>query len=360
MNEHSKDHPAGGSASGLRRSAPALGRGLSALMGSAAPAYRPTGQNGDDDVGFKQIPIHAIHANPNQPRKHFEKGAIDGLADSIREMGILQPILVRPDESRPGNYELIAGERRWQAAQQAGLSDIPCIVQAVENSEVAERALTENIQRENLNPLEEANALFFLIDSFGLGQETVARKIGKSRSYVANLLRLRFLPEEVQVFVRDGKLSAGHARLLVGRPDAVALANTFLQDGLSVRAAEAMLRRHDGRSDPSDQGHGDNGNKGGNANVDALTVDAANQSGQSGVFPGSSSGHRAEHTRPDNHSSPSTMPLGDVDRAAVEARLAMILGLKIDLVEKQGQGHLTLHFSDPEQLDRLINLLEKG
>ncbi|MEO7787173.1 MAG: ParB/RepB/Spo0J family partition protein, partial [Sphingomicrobium sp.] len=217
---------------------PGLGRGLSALIGEAA---RPQ----DDEPPIpgagvvREISISLIYPNPNQPRTNFDDAAIDELADSIRERGVISPILVRPVD---GGYQLIAGERRWRAAQKAQLHAIPALIKELDDSSSAEIALIENIQREDLNAIEEAEGYRKLIDRHGHTQEQVGKLVAKSRSHVANLLRLLDLPEDVRALLVSGAISMGHARAIIGAPDPSGIAREIIEGGLTVRQAEDRAR----------------------------------------------------------------------------------------------------------------------
>jgi ParB family transcriptional regulator, chromosome partitioning protein len=221
-----------------------LGRGLSALIPS-----EPV--NGDGpQVGVREVPISQIEPNRYQPRDYFDEESLAGLTASIRELGVLQPILVRKIEN--DRYELVAGERRWRAAKRAGLQHIPVVVRDVTDEISLQHALVENLHRENLNPLEEAAGYQQLIEDFNLTQEEVARRVGKSRSAVTNLLRLFQLPPQVQKLVAESRISAGHAKALLGTPDRAfqeALARRIVTDGLSVRDTEEAVRRRNEQPD---------------------------------------------------------------------------------------------------------------
>ncbi|SIS83145.1 ParB/RepB/Spo0J family partition protein [Phaeovulum vinaykumarii] len=217
-----------------------LGRGLSALMAdvnlsSAAPAESAP-RKGD----IAQIPIEKIEANPTQPRRVFAPEALEELAQSLREKGIIQPLILRPNPRDPQGYEIVAGERRWRAAQLARIDVVPAIVRELDDTETLEVAIIENIQRADLSAIEEAMAYRQLMDKFGHTQEKIAEALSKSRSHIANLLRLLTLPDSVQDMVRRGDLSAGHARALINAPDPDALARRILSSGMSVREAERM------------------------------------------------------------------------------------------------------------------------
>ena len=219
-----------------------LGRGLGALIPPGAAEHRaPSG------TGYREIPIDAIRPNPYQPRDAFDEQALGALADSIREVGLLQPVLVRPAGD---GFELIAGERRWRAAQRVGLQTIPALVRETDDNTALEQALVENLQRDDLNPLEEAAAYQQLIEDFHLTHEQVASRMGKSRAAISNTLRLLQLPPSIQRAVREGQLSMGHARALLGTPDRAfqeAMAKRIVKEDLSVRQVEDSVRaRNDG------------------------------------------------------------------------------------------------------------------
>jgi ParB family transcriptional regulator, chromosome partitioning protein len=221
-----------------------LGRGLSALMADAniSPTENPDKAQQSDRKPDTQLPIEKIHPNPDQPRRDFPKSDLDELAASIKEKGIIQPLLVRADPTKKGDYQIVAGERRWRAAQMANLHEIPVLIRELDDTEVLELAIIENIQRSDLNSVEEALGYRQLMDRFGHTQEKLAEVLGKSRSHIANLLRLLSLPEEVQAFVRDGKLSAGHARALVTANNPIELARKIIAKGMSVRQAERLAK----------------------------------------------------------------------------------------------------------------------
>ena len=212
-----------------------LGRGLSALMADVTPEEEARPRRPD-----LLVPIERVEPNPDQPRRDFSRDALEELAGSIREKGIIQPLIVRTNPRRPDSYEIVAGERRWRAAQIAQLHDIPVILRDVTDSELLELAIIENIQRADLNAMEEAAAYRQLMDRFGHTQEKIAEALGKSRSHIANLLRLLALPDLVQSWVREGKLTAGHARALITAENAVALARQVIDRGLSVRETEQL------------------------------------------------------------------------------------------------------------------------
>jgi ParB family transcriptional regulator, chromosome partitioning protein len=217
-----------------------LGRGLASLIGdmgaetNTAPSERVRSQ--------RRVPIEFIRPNPRNPRREFSIPQLDELANSIKERGIIQPVAVRPVRGANDAYEIIAGERRWQAAQRAGLHEIPVVVLDVSDVEALELAIVENVQREDLNALEEAAGYQSLIDEFKYHQDDIAKVVGKSRSHVANMLRLLKLPEFVKAAIRSGQFSAGHARALIGYPEPERLARQIIERGLNVRQVEALAR----------------------------------------------------------------------------------------------------------------------
>jgi ParB family chromosome partitioning protein len=224
---------------------PALGRGMAALLSNAPP---PAGANAAQPAAVAgrallSLPVEAVERNPGQPRKRFDEAKLEELAASIREHGVVEPILVRREGK---SYRIVAGERRWRAAQRAGLREIPAIVREASEREAFEIALVENIQRADLNAIEEAEAYEVLVSDHGLTQEAIAARVGKERSTVANALRLLKLPEEVRDAVRGGELDMGHARALLGIDDAEKMrkaAQRAIREGLSVRATEALARQ---------------------------------------------------------------------------------------------------------------------
>jgi ParB family transcriptional regulator, chromosome partitioning protein len=276
-----------------------LGRGLAALFGEAeiGGAAEPTAQ--------RRVPIELIRPSAFQPRRRFAEAELDALAQSIREKGILQPLLVRPLTEEEAAFELVAGERRWRAAQRVGMHEVPVIVRAFADSEALEIALVENLQREDLSPLEEAEAYNRLMEGFGRTQAALAEAVGKSRSHVANTLRLLSLPPPVRRRLEEGELSAGHARALLAAPDPIALSAEVVRRGLNVRATEKLVQR------------------------------------------------RAE-------APPSRRRLRDADTVALERELGARLGLRVTLEAKQRGGSLTLHYSSLDQLDRILGLLRAG
>lgn len=220
----------------------ALGRGLDALIPDMGPIDGT--DSADTDRPYMETAIGLIQPNRYQPRTHFAQEELDQLSESIRSQGIIQPLLVR--RMKDGGYELVAGERRLRAARMAGLDKVPVVIKQISDSEMLEMSIVENIQRENLNPMEEANAYHRLIEEFGLTQEQAARRVGKSRSAVANFLRLRQLPKPIKESITDGELSMGHARALLGLDNAVqqnAAWRAIVKKGLSVRQTEALIKR---------------------------------------------------------------------------------------------------------------------
>jgi ParB family chromosome partitioning protein len=275
-----------------------LGRGLSALLGEteASAAGAP---------GVREIPIELIRPNPGQPRTHFDAAELDELAGSMRQKGVLQPILVRTSHDGDGDYQIVAGERRWRAAQRAGLAAIPALVRELTDIETLEIALIENIQRSDLNPIDEAAAYQSLMTLGETTQESVAETVGKSRSHVANTLRLLQLPGTVQTLVRAGRLSAGHARALIGAAEPEALAGRIIEQGLNVREAEALARS------------------------------ASSTKAKSGAA------QRAK----------------SADTQALERDLSDRLGLKVEINDRDGSGEVRVQYRSLEQLDELCRRL---
>jgi len=209
-----------------------LGRGLSSLLGDSSKK-----------IETNKVSIKDLIRNKYQPRKNFSKESLDELTNSIKERGVIQPIIVRPDKSSEGKYEIIAGERRWLASQNAGLHEVPVVILNVDDLKSLEFAIVENVQRQDLNPIEEARGYQRLVDDFNYNQEKLSQFIGKSRSYIANSLRLLSLPEKVIQMVEDGNLSAGHARTLISLNNSVELAKKIIQKKLSVRQSEILVRQ---------------------------------------------------------------------------------------------------------------------
>jgi len=209
-----------------------LGRGLSSLLGDTPKK-----------INTNKISIKDINRNKLQPRKYFDKSSLEELTNSIKEQGVIQPIVVRPDKSSEGKYEIIAGERRWLASQNAGLHEVPVVILDIDDSKSLEFAIVENVQRQDLNPIEEARGYKRLINDFNYNQEKLSQFISKSRSYIANSLRLLSLPEEVLLMVEQGNLSAGHARSLIGLNNSADIAKKIIQKKLSVRQSEILARQ---------------------------------------------------------------------------------------------------------------------
>ena len=226
-----------------------LGRGLAALIGDdVIEAASP-----EESRGLRHLPIELLHSNPNNPRKQFKEEELEDLSKSIREKGLLQPIVVR--QRADGEYEIVAGERRWRASQRAGLHELPVLIRDLSDGETLEIALIENIQRADLNPLEEARAYGQLLEQFSYTQQQLADSVGKSRSHIANTLRLLTLPESVRAYIEDGKLTAGHARTLVATDSPADLANKIISLGLSVREAETLTRSNPATSTRKAKAH---------------------------------------------------------------------------------------------------------
>lgn len=221
-----------------------LGRGLGALLGEDSTILKENSETKTVEInnGAEKISIDMLYASQFQPRLDFDKEALDALSASIKEKGVLQPLLVRKDSN--GKYEIIAGERRFRAAKQAGLNEVPVIIKEMDDKEVLEVALVENLLRENLSAIEEAEGLQRLINEFSHTQEALSEIIGKSRSYIANTLRLLVLPLEIQQMVRNGKITAGHVRPLIGLENSVELARKIVEKGLNVRQVEALVKNN--------------------------------------------------------------------------------------------------------------------
>ena len=282
-----------------------LGRGLSALLGEVGEVAHAV----DPGDGVREIPIELVTANADQPRRRFPQVELDELEASIRDKGVLQPILVRASPRKEGEYEIVAGERRWRAAQQAGLRSIPALVRTLSDERAYEISIVENVQREDLNPLEEAQAYEALIGRYGYTQDRVAQAVGKSRSHIANILRLNQLAEGVREHVLAGRLTAGHARALLTAEKPERLADLAVAKGLSVRELEALAR------------------PGG-----AQTAKKA-------------SGPRAKAK--------------DADTSALEADLEDALGMSVDIADRGGAGEVKIRYASLEQLDELCRRLTR-
>ncbi len=282
-----------------------LGRGLAALIGDSADETIAAGRT----KGQRSVPIEFIVANPLNPRKSFAEEDLTELTDSIREKGVIQPILVRPRSGVPDAYEIIAGERRWRAAQRAGLHEVPVVVVEAADKEALELAIIENVQRTDLNALEEAAGYEQLIEQFGYAQAELAKVVGKSRSHVANTMRLSKLPPPVKGLVTSGALSAGHARALLSAQNPEALAKRVVDQGLTVRDVERMVQ------------------------------------GESAA-PAAAS---AKPPRPDK----------DADTRALEKALSDVIGLAVSIDHKGGGGTLSIQYKTLEQLDALCRRLRQ-
>jgi ParB family chromosome partitioning protein len=278
-----------------------LGRGLAALIGDV----ESEAANIERGRGQRRLPIAFLKPNPRNPRKAFADADLDDLASSIRKKGVVQPLIVRPLDGADDSYEIIAGERRWRAAQKAGLHDVPVIVREVSDKESLELAIIENVQRSDLNPLEEARGYQQLIDEYQYSQAELADVIGKSRSHIANTLRLLNLPEAVQVYIWDGRLTAGHARTLLTLDDPLEGARRILNEGLSVREAEAV--------------------------------------GLAGGRKPKTGGRPAQHK--------------DADTRALEKTLSDMLGLAVTITHKGGRGEVRIKYTTLEQLDDVCRRL---
>ena len=285
------------------RSPPArgLGRGLSALLGEETESATPGALH-----GARHVPIEQLHRGRFQPRRNFDDEQMKSLAESVRAQGVLQPLLVRAHPERPGEFEILAGERRWRAAQLARLPQIPVLVRDISDREAMEIALVENVQRQDLNAIEEARGYQRLHDEFAHTQDDIARVTGKSRPYIANTLRLLTLPAEIVALVEDGKLTAGHARPLIGRDDAFAIAKEAVTRGWNVRQVEERVRRH-----PAAR-------------------------------------------------SPKVAAPGDANSRALEHELEAALGMKTKIADEGGgKGTITFRFASLDQLDELLRRLRR-
>jgi len=276
-----------------------LGMGLSALLGKDETEFSEI-ETGD---GGKAVAIGHLHPGKYQPRHQFGDEQLHDLSESIREKGVLQPLLVRPHPELVGEFEIIAGERRWRAAQLAQVHEVPVIVRDFDDRETLEVALVENLQRQDLSPLEEADGYHRLMHEFSHTQEQLAQALGKSRSHIANTLRLLTLPGEVKDLLDGGILSAGHARCLVGNSNAATLAQEVVKKGLNVRQTEQLVK-----------------------------VDA----------------------EPHAVKSKTTKPVKDADTVALEHDLANMLGLKVEIKDRNGKGTVVVHYESLEQLDGVL------
>ena len=285
---------------GVRRKG--LGRGLAALIDDVRPERQV------ERAADTHAPIERLHPNPDQPRKHFDPAELEALAASIRAKGVIQPLIVRADPTHPGDWQIVAGERRWRGAQLAQVDSVPIVIRHLDDAEVLEIAILENVQRTDLNPIEEAAGYAQLVERFGHTQEKLAAAMGKSRSYIANALRLLTLPESVQALTRDGRLSAGHARALVTAPNAEFLARSIVDRGLSVRDTERLVKSRDGERDQSK----------------------------------AIAGQRK-----------------DPDTQALESDLGAALGLAVTIKQRGAGGELRITYENLDQLDGLCQLLHR-
>jgi ParB family transcriptional regulator, chromosome partitioning protein len=287
-----------------------LGRGLASLIGDvggeAAHVERPRGQ--------RKVPIEFIKANPRNPRRNFTDAELSELSDSIKQHGVIQPIVVRPVKGANDRFEIIAGERRWRAAQRAGLHEVPIVPVEVSDALALEIAIVENVQREDLNPLEEALGYHALATDFKRSQDEIAKIVGKSRSHVANMMRLTKLPEDVQALIAAGDLSMGHARALIGVPDPSAAAKRIVAEGLNVRQTEALAH-------------------------------------EEGV---------PERKPQKPRAAASAKPAKDTDTIALEKRVSDALGMKLTIDDHDGAGTVQIRYADLDQLDDIIRRLEAG
>ena len=276
-----------------------LGKGLSALIGDIAP------ENIQTKSSSEKIPIHFIYANPSQPRKNFNQQLLNELSESIKEQGIIQPILVR--KKSEDKYEIVAGERRWRAAQLAKIHEVPVIVLNIDDKKSLEFAILENIQRSDLNGIEEALGYDNLVRKFAYSQETLSKILGKSRSHIANTLRLVGLPEEIKKMISDGLLTAGHARCLVNVPDNIRLAKIIVNKNLSVRQAEFLVKKEQ-------------------------------------VF--SSSKKNTKNNK-------------DTNVKSLESDLELLMGIKVDIKNKKNNsGEIKFSYKNLEQLNKIISVLK--
>lgn len=280
---------------------PRLGRGLAALLGEPPPAAL------GDPSGSRPIPVEFLSPGPFQPRGPIDPASLTELIESVRARGILQPLLARPDPEAPDHFQIIAGERRWRAAQAAGLHEVPALVRDLSDADAMAAALVENLQRQDLNAIEEAEGYRRLLEEFGLTQEQLGEAVGKSRSHIANTVRLLNLPPTVQAEVRKGALTAGHARALLAHPDPKTAALAVIARGLNVRQTEALAAQ---RTTPPDTG-----------------------------------------TR---------LPGKDPETAALEAELSGRLGLKVDIAFDGKAGSVRIHYRSLEQLDGIVALLNRN
>jgi ParB family chromosome partitioning protein len=283
-----------------------LGRGLAALMGDVAAERQPA----EKPRPHRRVPVEYLKPNPRNPRRNFSDSELDELAASIKQHGVIQPVLVRPIAGSEDAYEIIAGERRWRAAQRAGLHEIPIVPLEATDGEALELAIIENVQRTDLNALEEAGGYQRLASEYGRSHEDIAHMVGKSRSHVSNTMRLLKLPDAVKAFISAGEITAGAARMLIGAPDPEGMAREIVERGLNVRQVEALAKertRKPGKSVP----------------------DAASKSASKSA-----------------------------DTAALERRLSDNLGLTVTVTDRGNSGVLQIHYRSLDQLDDVVRRLE--
>lgn len=292
-----------------------LGRGLSALFEDEESTYPQVGEGAQvTGASRKMLPIESIEPHPDQPRQVFDEKALAELTESIKEHGVLQPILVRPHRYTEGLYEIVAGERRWRASQRAQLHEIPVVIREMDDTQALQIALIENLQRHDLNPIEEARGYQRLIEEFDQTAEKVGEAIGKSRSHVANMIRLLQLPNSVQVMVMNGEITAGHARALIGAKNPTLLAQEVISQGLSVREIERRAAEQEGRS-----------------------------------IKGRSSGKKASNNNGLDK---------DADTLALEKEMTNLLGMTVELaMQSNTKGRLSIDFTDLDQLDDVLQRL---
>lgn len=289
-----------------------LGRGLASLIGdvgreAGAPPERPRAQ--------RKVPIEFLKPNPRNPRRTFSDAELNELSASIKQHGVIQPIVVRPIKGAQDRYEIIAGERRWRASQAAGLHEVPIVPVDVSDSDALELAIIENVQREDLNAMEEAQGYHALANEFQYSQEDIAKKVGKSRSHVANMMRLSKLPTEVQGLIASGQISAGHARALIGLPDPLSAAKRIVAEGLNVRQTEALAH-------------------------------------EEGVPERKPQKPRASAADPKEKK--------DADTLALEKRVGDSLGLTVAISHRDPGGTVQITYRNLEQLDEVMRRLEHG
>ncbi|HUM08463.1 MAG TPA: ParB/RepB/Spo0J family partition protein [Acidocella sp.] len=278
-----------------------LGRGLAALLGEAAVPANVAAP------GVQHLPVEVLEPGPFQPRQEMKDEALQELADSVAQRGILQPLLVRPHPKKPDHYQIIAGERRWRAAQRASLHEVPVLVKLLSDGDAMAAGLVENLQREDLNAVEEAEGYRRLVSEFSLSQDKLGEAVGKSRSHIGNIMRILELPSAALALVREGRLTAGHAKALLGHPDPVKAAREVMKKGLNVRQTEAMVQAANRTAKPDTSGTA----KGGS----------------------------------------------DADITALVGSLTERLGLRVDIKYNGKGGQLVLNYANLDQLDSLLALL---